>query len=79
MKILDIVHSDIAKTNPQIHSVRLNTLFTFISSGMHDQRVSVTYLGIGLKSLSKTSKKNDIKRSDRLIGNTHLHSERACY
>lgn len=43
---------------------------------MHDQRVSVTYLGRGLKSLSKTTKKNDIKRADRLVGNSLLHFER---
>jgi len=40
---------------------------------MHDQRVSVTYLGRGLKSLSKTTKKNDIKRAVRLVGNSLLH------
>lgn len=76
MKITNIIQNDIAAAYPEIHSTRLNTLFTFIDSGMHDQRVSVTYLGRGLKSLSKTTKKNDIKRADRLIGNTLLHSER---
>lgn len=43
---------------------------------MTDQRVSVTYLGRGLKQHSNTSKKHDIKRADRLIGNTHLQHER---
>ena len=79
MKILDIVHNDISVSYPEIHSTRLATLFTFVSSGMKDQRVSVTYLGRGLKSLSKTTVKNDIKRADRLIGNVHLHSERFCF
>ena len=79
MKILDIVHNDISVSYPEIHSTRLATLFTFVSSGMKDQRVSVTYLGRGLKSLSKTTVKNDIKRADRLIGNVHLHSERVCF
>jgi len=76
MKITDIIQDDIAAAYPEIHSVRLNTLFTFIESGTCDQRVSVTYLGRGLKKRSKTSKKNDIKRADRLIGNHHLHFER---
>jgi len=76
MKILDIIHNDIAIDYPEIHSVRLNTLFTFVSSGMKNQQVSVTYLGRGLKNHSKTTKKNDIKRADRLIGNPHLHFER---
>ena len=76
MKITNIIHQDIRATYPEIHSVRLNTLFTFVSSGCRDQRVSTTYLGRGLKNLSKTTKKHDIKRADRLVGNIHLHSER---
>ena len=76
MKITNIIHNDIAAAYPEIHSVRLNTLFTFVESGAYDQRVSVTYLGRGLKKLSKTTKKNDIKRADRLIGNHHIHFER---
>ncbi|SNX50891.1 hypothetical protein VTH8203_04565 [Vibrio thalassae] len=43
---------------------------------MRDQRVTVTYLGRGLKNSSDTDKKHDIKRADRLIGNPYLHSER---
>jgi len=79
MKVTNIIQNDIAAAYPEIHSVRLNTLFTFVLSGMHDQRLSVTYLGRGLKTLSKTSKKNDIKRADRLIGNSLLHFERAYF
>lgn len=79
MKALDILQNDIAFAYPQIHSVRLNTLFTFVDSAMRDQRVTVTYLGRGLKSASKTNKKHDIKRADRLIGNCHLHNERLCF
>ena len=79
MKVTNIIQNDIAAAYPEIHSVRLNTLFTFVLSGLHDQRISVTYLGRGLKTLSKTSKKNDIKRADRLIGNSLLHFERAYF
>jgi hypothetical protein len=68
MKITNIIHQDIRATHPKIHSVRLNTLFTFVSSGCRDQRVSTTYHGRGLKNLSKTTKKHDIKRSERLVG-----------
>jgi hypothetical protein len=62
MKALDIVQNDIAFAYPEIHKVRLNTLFTFVGSAMKDQSVSVTYLGRGLKSASKTDKKHDIMR-----------------
>jgi hypothetical protein len=79
MKATEILHKDIANAYPEIHKTRLNTLFTFVRSGLRDQRVTVTYLGRGLKSLSKTDKKHDIKRADRLIGNTNLHQERFCF
>ena len=79
MKALDIVQNDIALAYPKIHKVRLNTLFTFVDAAMKDQRVTVTYLGRGLKNASKTDKKHDIKRADRLIGNPHLHHERFCF
>lgn len=79
MKLLDIIRDDMSTAYPEIHSTRLNTLLTFVSSGLRDQRVSVTYLGRGLKAHSKTTPKNDIKRADRLIGNVHLHAERNCF
>ncbi len=79
MKALDILQNDLAFAYPKIHSVRLNTLFTFVGGAMRDQRVTVTYLGRGLKNASKTDTKHDIKRADRLIGNTHLHNERLCF
>ena len=76
MKVTEIIQNEISLAHPEIHKTRLNTLFTFVRSGLKDQRLAVTYLGRGLKSLSKTDKKHDIKRADRLCGNTHLHSER---
>jgi hypothetical protein len=79
MKALNIVRNYIAFAYTEIHKVRLNTLFTFVGSAMKDQRVSVTYLGRGLKSASKMDKKHDIKRAKRLIGNPHLHHERFCF
>ncbi|MFT5635566.1 MAG: hypothetical protein ACI89T_001009 [Cognaticolwellia sp.] len=79
MKALDILQNDLSFAYPQIHSVRLNTLFTFVGGAMRDQRVTVTYLGRGIKHASKTNKKHDIKRADHQIGNTHLHNERLCF
>ena len=61
MKITNIIQQCIRATYPQIHFVRLNTLFAFVSSGCRDQRVSTTDLGRGLKNLSKTTTKHDIK------------------
>ncbi len=76
MKASEILHKDIADSYPQIHKTRLNTVFTFVESGLRDQRVTVTYLGRGLKTRSKTDIKHDIKRADRLICNQYLHQER---
>ena len=76
MKVIDSLQKNIAEAYPKIHAVRLNTVFTFVQSGLKDQRVTVTYLGRGLKNQSVTSKKHDIKRADRLCGNVNLHRER---
>lgn len=56
MKVLDIIQNEIALAHPKMHKTRLNTLFTFVHSGLIDQKLSVTYLGRGLKQLSKTDK-----------------------
>ena len=61
MKASEILHKDIANAYPEIHKTRLNTVFTFVRSGLRDQRVTVTYLGRGLKSLSKTDKKQKLR------------------
>lgn len=76
MKVISSLQKNIAQEYPKIHASRLKTLFTFVQSGLKDQRVTVTYLGRGLKEQSKTSIKHDIKRADRLCGNVHLHAER---
>jgi hypothetical protein len=79
MKIIDSLQNNLTQAYPEIHRTRLSTLMTFVRSGIKEQRVSVTYLGRDLKSLSKTSKKHDIKRADRLCGNHYLHNERLNY
>ena len=61
MKVTDIIQKNIRNTYPEIHSVRLNTLFTFVSSGSRDQRVSTTYLGRGLKTFLSPQKSTTLK------------------
>ena len=68
MKVIEIIQNEISLAHPEMHKARLNTLFTFFRSGLKDQRLTVTYLGRGLKSLSNTEQKHDIKRADRLCG-----------
>ena len=76
MKVIEIIQNEISLAHPEMHKSRLNTLFIFVHSGLIDQRLTVTYLGRGLKKFSKTDKKHDIKRADRLCGNTYIYSER---
>jgi len=73
MKVIEIIQNEILLAHPEIHKTRLNTLFTFVRSGLKDHRLTVTYLGRGLKSLSNTDKKHEIKRADQLCGNSHIH------
>ena len=76
MKVSTVLYQELQLCSTSIHNTRLHTLCKFVESSLTDQRVSVTYLGRGLKNLSKTTKKHDIKRADRLIGNHHLHFDR---
>jgi len=36
MKATEILHKDIVNAYPEIHKIRLNTLFTFVRSGLRD-------------------------------------------
>lgn len=76
MKVSTILQQELQTCSTKIHKTRLKTLSLFTESAMKAQRVSVTYLGRGFKQLSKTTKKHDIKRADRLIGSNYLHFDR---
>ena len=56
MKAIEIIRNEISLAHPEIHKTRLNTLFTFVNSGLIDQRLTVTYLGEALKSSLKQIK-----------------------
>ncbi len=49
MKVIEIIQNEISLAQPEIHKTRLNTLFTFVHSGLIHQRLTVTYLGRGLR------------------------------
>lgn len=76
MKVIDVLQKPLIDACPMIHSVRMTALVTAVQAGVNQQKVSVTGLGRSLKSLSDTNTKHDIKRMDRLVGNSHLHAER---
>jgi hypothetical protein len=53
--------------SPVMHLKRLNTLELLITGLMNDKKLSVTQLGRSLDT--KAQEKNNIKRSDRFLGN----------
>ncbi len=76
MKAIQVLNTLLSTTCSTMHKVRQQALLTAVEAGVRHRRVSVTGLGRSLKSLSKTQTKHDIKRMDRLVGNSHLHRER---
>ena len=60
-----------------IHSVRRSAVFFAVGALMRGGRLSLT--GIGRAAVSRVSPKHNVKRVDRLLGNRHLHGERAIF
>lgn len=60
--------------SPVMHLKRLTTLIELVSGLLRDKKLSVTALGRSLNNSAK--EKNNIKRSDRFLGNEHLWKER---
>lgn len=44
MKVIKIIQNEISFAHPEMNKTRLNTLLTFVHSGLKDQRLTVTYL-----------------------------------
>lgn len=59
---------------PTIHATRFNALLTAVETATHHQRLTLTELGRGLRSPALV--KHNIKRIDRLLGNSRLWRER---
>jgi hypothetical protein len=59
---------------PTIHAIRVWALLTAVETAIHHQRLTLTELGRGLRS--PTLVKHNIKRMDRLLGNSRLGTER---
>lgn len=57
-----------------IHATRFNALLTAVETATHHQRLTLTELGRGLRSPAFV--KHNIKRIDRLLGNSRLWRER---
>lgn len=74
MHAVRLLHKQLQCEHPEIHSKRLEALMSATKGLSEDHRLSIT--GIGRALHNHTSAKHNIKRIDRLVGNTWLQAER---
>jgi hypothetical protein len=74
MVALKVLHKKLQQACPFIHQARLTVLLVATNALLIGQRLSLTQLGRSL--LAAAHVKHNIKRIDRLLGNTHLYQER---
>ncbi len=74
MQLLQLLHKKIKKELSHIHNKRLDSLFDSCSACLKSNALTLTALGRNISYKNKP--RSDIKKVDRLLGNTHLHSER---
>lgn len=70
MRATEFLHEILS---PVIHQKRLNTLTDLVGGLLLNKKLSVTELGRSIKT--EASERSAIRRSDRFIGNTNIHSE----
>jgi len=74
MYAIKLLHKKIQTACPSIHATRLHCLMSATDALIKGQRLTLTDIGRSLSSNAYV--KHNIKRVDRLIGNSFLHSER---
>jgi len=77
MQQLSLLHKEFAKELPFIHKTRLNCLMRACIAASTSNTLFLTGLGRGIISQTKTS--SNIEKVNRLLGNKHLHLERATF
>lgn len=73
MHALTILHRIFSASLPEIHSKRLASLLAAVEAVVSGSRLTLSDLGRGLSG--SVSAKHNIKRIDRLLGNSALHAE----
>ena len=74
MHAIKMLHQNVTKSCPHIHTTRLTALLDVVEALVRGQALTVTKLGRHLPR--DISMKYGIKQSDRLIGNPRLYEER---
>lgn len=73
MHALTILHRILSASLPQIHAKRLMSLLAAVEAVVSGSRLTLSDMGRGLSG--PVSVKHNIKRVDRLLGNSNLHTE----
>jgi hypothetical protein len=73
MHALNILHRIFSTSLPQIHAKRLTSLLAAVESVVSGSRLTLSDMGRGL--CGPVAVKHNIKRIDRLLGNSALHTE----
>lgn len=68
-----LLHNFLRKHESPIHQYRLESLVACCEALLKGQRLSVTDIGRSINN--SVAAKHNIKRADRLLGNSHLHAE----
>jgi hypothetical protein len=74
MRDISILHDLLKKQCPNLHAKRLSSLMIATQSLLDGQQLSLTELGRNISG--SVAPKHNIKRIDRLLGNSNLHNER---
>lgn len=77
MQAIRFLQKALAQALPSIHSRRLRSVMSCVSSLLHGRRLTLTALGRFMTGHAYP--KHSIKRADRLLGNQHLRSERPLF
>ncbi len=77
MQAIRFLHRALAQALPSVHSRRLTTLMSCVSSLLQGRRLTLT--GLGRSMPGRAYPKHAIKRVDRLLGNQHLRAERPLF
>jgi hypothetical protein len=73
MHAITILHRILSTSFPEIHAKRLTSLLAAVGAVVLGNRLTLSDMGRGLPS--QTTVKHNIKRIDRLLGNSALHTE----
>jgi len=77
MQLLELLHNQFERSVSYTHKRRLNSLFDAVGTLLKSNELSLTALGRNIQSKAKP--RSNIKKIDRLLGNTKLHDEIASF